>query len=191
VIAEGKRTDYFAKSVKPEFIDSPPDYVYGILLANNKIREGSLAEAREALDKIDEQRPAFACKINGQTAEDFRDYNDLTSVVLEVIIKDSYVLVPFEQIEKITFSEPKSQRDYFWRQATLETDNGTNGDVFIPALYNGSWRSADDHIRLGKLTDWRDLGEEIYMGEGAKLFAVGGSEHKTIFDLETIEFVKE
>jgi len=191
VIAEGKRMDFFAKGTKPEFLATPPDYVYGILTANNRVREGNLAEAREILDKVDEQRPAFACKINGADAADFRDYNDLTSGILEVIIKDSYVWVPFEQIEKISFSEPKSLRDHFWLQATMETDNGTNGDVFIPALYNDSWRSADDQIRLGKVTDWREIGEDIYLGEGTKLFAIGDGTHKTILDLQTIEFVKE
>jgi type VI secretion system protein ImpE len=190
VLAEGKRADFFAKGAKPEFLATPPDYVYGILTANNRVREGNLTEARELLDQVDAQRPAFPCQVNGAEANDFRDYNDLTSGILEVIIKDSYVWVPFEQIEKITFFEPKSQRDYFWRQATLETDNGTNGEVFIPALYNDSWRSPEDQIRLGKAADWRELGEDIYVGEGAKLFAVGG-EPKSMFDLQTIEFVKE
>ena len=191
VLAENKRANFFAKGEKPTFLDSPPDYIYGLLTANNRIIEGNLTEANEILSKVDEQRPAFACKINGETVADFRDYNDSTSVVLEVIIKDDYVLVPFEQIERISFSEPKSLRDYFWRQATLETDNGTNGEVFVPALYNDSWRSGDDRIRLGKATDWRDIGEDIYVGEGTKLFAVGNGEHKTIFDLNEIEFVKE
>ena len=190
VLAEGKRADFFAKGAKPEFLATPPDYVYGILTANNLVREGDLTKAREILDQVEEQRPAFACKVNGLEVADFRDYNDLTSGILEVIIKDSYVWVPFEQIERITFDAPKSQRDYFWRQATLATDNGTNGDVFVPALYNDSWRSGDDAIRLGKAADWRDLGEEIYVGEGAKLFAVG-AEHKTIFDLNELEFVTE
>ena len=190
VLAEGKRADFFAKGAKPEFLATPPDYVYGILTANNLVREGNLTKAREILDQVDEQRPDFPCKVNGANGADFRDYNDLTSGVLEVIIKDSYVWVPFEQIEKITFFEPKSLRDRFWRQASLETDNGTNGEVFIPALYNDSWRSGDDAVRLGKAADWRELGEDIYIGEGTKLFAVGG-EPKSMFDLQTIEFVKE
>jgi type VI secretion system protein ImpE len=190
IIAEGKRADFFSKGTKPEFLATPPDYIYGILMANTRFREGNLAETKEILDKTEAERPAIACKVNGADAEDFRDYNDLTSLVLEVIIKDSYVWVPFEQIEKITFTEPKSLRDHFWLQATMETDNGTNGDVFIPALYNDSWRSGDDTVRLGKVTDWRDIGEDIYVGEGTKLFAVG-SEHKTILDLQTIEFIKE
>ncbi len=190
IIAEGKRADFFSKGAKPEFLSTPPDYIYGILMANTRFREGKLAEAKEILDKTEAERPAFACQVNGAAAEDFRDYNDLTSLILEVIIKDSYVWVPIEQIEKITFTAPKSLRDHFWLQATLETDNGTNGDIFLPALYHDSWRSSDDAVRLGKVTDWRDAGEDIFVGEGTKLFAVGGG-HKTILDFQAIEFIKE
>lgn len=188
--AERKRAKYFSESLKPEFLATPPDYIYGLLTANNRLREGNAAEAREILDTTDAERPAFACKINGAEVADFRDYNDLTSGVLESIIKDSYVWIPFEQIVKIEFTERKSLRDQFWLPAKVETDNGTNGEMFIPALYSDSWRSDNDLIRIGKLTDWRDAGEEIYIGEGTKLFDVGG-ESKTIFDFETIEFIGE
>ncbi|MBK7707898.1 MAG: hypothetical protein IPN69_05295 [Acidobacteria bacterium] len=190
IAAEQKRADFFAKGSKPEFLETPPDYVYGLLTANNRVREGNLGEAREILDTVEEQRPAFACRVNGKDAEDFRDYNDLTSAILEVIIKDSYVWVPFEQIEKIEFFERKSLRDNFWLQAKLETSNGTNGEVFIPALYNESWKADDENVRLGRLSDWRDAGNEIYIGEGTKLFAVGG-EHMPILDISSIEFVRE
>src|SRR3954453_19040072 len=33
VLAEGKRADVFSKGAKPEFLASPPDYVYGLLTA--------------------------------------------------------------------------------------------------------------------------------------------------------------
>ncbi len=188
--AERKRAHFFATGAKPEFLATPPDYVYGLLTANNRVREGGLAEAREILDQIEEQRPAFACRINGEETADFRDYNDLTSVILEVIIKDSYVWVPFEQIERLELFEPKSLRDHFWLQGKLETENGTNGEVFVPALYNDSWKNEDDKVRLGKVTDWREAGEEIYVGEGTKLFAAG-AEYKTILDIKSIEFIKE
>lgn len=188
--AERKRAEFFSSGAKPEFLTTPPDYVYGLLMANNSLSKGDLAKARELFDKVEEERPAFACKINGEDSADFRDYNDLTSVILEVFLKDSYVWVPFEEIVKIKFSEPKSLRDHFWIEAELETDNGTNGSVFIPALYNDSWKSDDDQIRLGKTADWRDAGEEIYIGEGLKLFGAGGG-HKTVLELKEIEFNKE
>ena len=188
--AERKRSRYFSESLKPEFLASPPDYVYGLLTANNRLREGHAEEARAILDKVEEDRPAFKCRVNGEEVSDFRDYNDLTSAVLEVIIKDSYVWITFEQIERIAITQPKSLRDLFWIQAQVDTDNGTNGEVFIPALYSDSWKSDNDQVRLGRMTDWRDLGGEIYGGEGMKMFWMDGTD-KPVLELQEIEFIKE
>jgi type VI secretion system protein ImpE len=186
--AERKRARFFSESLKPEFLATPPDYVYGLLTANNRLREGNPAEARETLDKLEEERPAFACKINGEDVADFRDYNDLTSCILEAIIKDSYVWIPLEQIVRIKFGEMKSLRDLLWIQAEVETDNATNGEMFLPALYANSWKSDNDQVRLGRMTDWRDAGEEIYIGEGMKMFWADGQD-KPILEIETIDFV--
>lgn len=188
--AERKRERLFSDGLKPEFLADPPDYVYGLLTANNRIREGNLAEAREILDKIEEDRPAFACRVNGVQVEDFRDYNDLTSCVLEVIIKDSYVWVPLEQVEKIEFVPPKSLRDLFWIQATLETANGTNGDVLIPSMYVNSNKNQNDQVRLGRMTDWREAGGDIYIGEGLKLFFIEGKD-TPILELKEVVLTSE
>lgn len=185
--AERKRAKYFSDGLKPEFLSDPPHYVYGLLTANNRLREGNSAEARQILDQTEEDRPAFPCKVNGEEAEDFRDYNDLTSGIMEVIIKDSYVWVPFEQIEKITINEPQSLRDLFWLQGKMETANGTNGEVFFPTLYVNSYKHDDNQVRLGRMTDWKDAGEELYIGEGTKLFWVNGQD-KPILDFREIEF---
>lgn len=185
--AEQSRLRLFAADHKPDFIMTPPDYVIGLLAANNRIREGNYEKARELLDQIEESRPAFACTIDGVKASDFRDYNDLTSCVFEVIVKDTYIWLPMEQVEKIEFIAPKSLRDLFWIQAKVETTNGTNGEMFFPALYANSFKSDNDQVRLGKASDWKDVGSDIYAGEGMRLFQVGDG-HRAISDLTEIEF---
>ena len=187
--AERKRARFFSESLKPEFLATPPDYVYGLLTANNRLREGNQTQAREILDKTEEERPAFACRMNGKEVSDFRDYNDPTSCILEAFIKDSYVWIPFEQIVRIKFGEMKSLRDLLWIQTEVETENGTNGEMFVPALYNDSWKSADDQIRLGRMTDWRDAGGEIFLGEGMKMFWADGAD-VPVLELKEIEFVR-
>ena len=184
--AERDRLRLFSDSQKPEFIMTPPDYVIGLLMANNRLREGNLKEARELLDTVEEERPAISCKINGEEASDFRDYNDLTSCVFEVIVKDTYVWLPMEQVEKIEFIAPKSLRDLFWLQAKVETVNGTNGEMFFPALYANSFKSDNDQVRLGRMTDWQDAGGEIFIGEGMRMFWYDGKD-KPILELNTIE----
>ena len=184
---EKKREKLFSDGLMPEFIAPPPQYVMEMIYAINRIREGNIGEAREVLDKVEEDRPAFACQINGEEVEDFRDYNDVTFAILEVIIKDTYIWLPIEQIEKLTISKPKTLRDLFWLQAEFETTNGTKGELHIPTLYANSYRHEDDQVKLGRMTDWRDLGKDLYIGEGARRFWMNGQD-RSILEINKIEF---
>jgi type VI secretion system protein ImpE len=185
--AERDRLKYFSDGVKPETLTGSPAHMPDLLQANNRLREGDIADARRLCDAVDDARPAYKCTVNGEGFSDFRDYNDLTMCVFEVIFKDAYIWVPFEFIEKVSFQKPKSLRDLFWIQAEVELTNGTNGEMFFPALYAGSWKSENDQVRLGRMTDWRDLGNELFVGEGMKLFWMDGKD-RSILDMETIEF---
>jgi type VI secretion system protein ImpE len=190
ISAERDRLRHFEDGMLPECLLTPPKYVDKLLIVNNHIREGRLAEARQILDEAEEERPAFSGKLNGEEFSDFRDCNDLTSCVFEAIVKGSYTWLPFEQILKIKFTESKSLRDFYWIQSEVEMINGTTGEMFLPALYVNSWKSDNDQIRLGRVTDWRDLGEDIYVGEGSRVFQFDGG-YKPISEIETIEFNHE
>jgi type VI secretion system protein ImpE len=185
--AERDRLDVFARGKRPEFMMPPPAYVERLFEANNLVREGKTAEARRLLDEIEEERPAFACRLNGEEKEDFRDYNDLTMCVFEAIVKEAYVWLPMEQVVKIEFFEKKTLRDVFWRQAKVEIKNGLIGEMFLPGLYVNSWKSEDDAVRLGRANNWLDIGDEIYVGEGLRAFFSGG-EAVTMLDINEIEF---
>lgn len=186
--AERDRIEVFAKGKRPEFVMPAPDYVEELCAVNNLVREGKTADARELLNKIEENRPAFACRVNGEEKEDFRDYNDLTMCVFEAIIKEAYVWLPMEQIVKIEFFEKKTLRDVFWRQAKVEVKNGLIAEIFLPSLYVNSWKSGDDQVRLGRANNWLDAGDEIYVGEGLRMFFTNG-ETVPIFDINEIEFI--
>ncbi len=188
--AERDRIDLFSKGQIPECLMQPPNYVEGLLAAVSHVKDGKLSEAKEVIDQVEESRPAFACKVDGAESSDFRDYNDLTSCVFEAIVKDSYTWLPFEQVEKVEFLETKSLRDNYWRQAEVELINGTTGEMFLPALYAESYKNESDEIRLGRATDWREMDEDIYIGEGVRLFQVE-SGYKPISEIKTIEFAHE
>ena len=110
--------------------------------------------------------------------------------VFEVFIKDNYVWLPFEEVVSVEFLEQKSLRDIYWPQANVELINGTAGEMFIPSLYVNSWKSPDDQIRLGRSVDWREVGSELYVGEGSRLFWMDGKQMPAL-DIKTITFIKE
>ncbi len=188
--AERDRLSVFNDGMIPECLMPPSKYIEDLIVASTHIRENKTSEARKLLDKAEESRPAFACKINGEESGDFRDCNDLTMCVFEAIVKDSYTWLPFNQVEKIVFEPAKTLRDKFWMQAQVEMTNGTKGEMFLPSLYIETFKNDDDQIRLGKVTDWRDVGEDIFIGEGVKLFQFEGG-YKPILEIETIEFIHE
>lgn len=188
--AERDRINLFEHSSRPENAMKFPDYVEDLLRAVDLNRRGEIAETRSLLDDIEERRPAFSVTVNGEGFSDFRDYNDLTMCVFEVFIKDNYIWLPFEQVVSIEFLERRSLRDVYWPQAKVEMTNGTTGEMFFPSLYVNSWKNSDDRVRLGRSVDWRDAGNDLFVGEGMRIFWMDGKD-KALTDINTIVFNRE
>lgn len=188
IAAERVRQKVFTADAEPQFITAKPAHVGLLLDAIRALRNGNTVEAREKLDQSENDRPANSGKINGeQTFADFRDYNDLTTGVLEVFLKGEYVWMPLENIKKIKIDQPQTLRDLCWTQATVEAIDGTNGEVHLPALYVNSFKHSDKEIRLGKATDWIDASEDIFLGAGARLFWLDG-QAQPLTEIKTLEF---
>ena len=47
---------------------------------------------------------------------------------------------------------------------------GGTGEVFLPALYPGSHEHADDQVKLGRMTDWKELDGGLALGVGLHTF---------------------
>jgi type VI secretion system protein ImpE len=187
IAAERERQRLFSEGLQPHFLVEPPAYVDTHLGAINRRREGNLAEARALLDRAEEERPALTGSLNGRPFQDFRDYDDFVGPVLELIVRNEYVWLPFEQIKRIELNPPKHLRDLMWASARIEAADGTIGEVYIPALYVNSGRHEDNQVRLGRMTDWKQLGEDLYVGAGQRLFLVDG-EDKALLEVRAIEF---
>jgi type VI secretion system protein ImpE len=57
----------------------------------------------------------------------------------------------------------------------------------LPVLYCGSFRHPDERVRLGRATDWENLGEKLVRGRGQRMFLVG-DEEKAMLQLREVEF---
>ena len=185
--AERERRRLFADGLQPHFLSEPPVYVDLHLAAINRVREGNFQEAREALDRAEEDRPAFAGKLNGQPIQDFRDADDFVGPVLELVVQDKYAWLPLEQVKRMAIAPPKSLRDLIWPSARIESTTGTVGEVFMLALYEGSSAHESDAVRLGRMTDWRQIGDNLHRASGLRLF-LADDEDKAIFEVKSVEF---
>ena len=185
--AERERRRLFAEGGEPHFLVEPPRYADRLLAAIALLREGDAQEARRALEQVEDERPPLAGRINDRPFRDFRDFDDLCGPVLELIVQGRYTWLPFEQISRMEIAAPRNLRDLVWARARIESVDGATGEVFLPALYFGSSAHADDRVRLGRVTDWKQVGEGLHLTVGQRLFLVD-DEDEQVFEARTIEF---
>lgn len=187
--ADKARQRWFADGLKPTFLLEAPSWIPHQLEAGNRLRAQQTEEAKALLQHVANSSSKLQGNVNGKPFTAFRDSDDRIGPVLEVFLRESYVWLPWEQIKKLSIPQPKQLRDLLWTPATLEAGDGASGDVYLPVLYVGSHSEEDDQLRLGKMTDWRGLGDGLAGGAGQKTFLVDDGE-MSILEIREIEFDK-
>jgi type VI secretion system protein ImpE len=185
--AERERRRLFVDGIHPHFLTEPPPYADLLLAAVGSLREGDAVGVRSALGRAEDERPRLAGRMNGRPFRDFRDADDFVGPVLELFVGGKYAWLPFEQIRKVEIAAPQSLRDLVWARARIESVDGTAGEVFVPTLYAESGVHADDRVRLGRMTEWEEAGEDLYRAAGLRLFTLDEQE-KQMFEAREIEF---
>ncbi|HEY8462179.1 MAG TPA: type VI secretion system accessory protein TagJ [Blastocatellia bacterium] len=198
IAAERKRRRTLAGNEFPDFILEPPAYIALQLKALGLIGAGDFTGARALLDRAAEESPVLTGTLDGEPFRNFRDADDLINCVMEVFLQGEYIWLPFEQIRSVEISPPAHLRDLIWTQARIQIAGGVNKDTgesadagaieaFIPVLYANSHQDENDQARLGRMTDWRRLGDEVYAGVGQRLFLVGDGD-KAILEIRSVDF---
>lgn len=185
--AEAARRSFFAQGIKPTFLSEPPEHVALHIDAHHQLRGGHVAEAKATYERAQRVRPDLRGRLKGKPFTSFRDTDDRTAGILEAIVRDAYLWVPFERLRKVSIPQPKYLRDLLWVPATLEIEDGPVGEVFLPVLYVGSESQERDEVRLGRMTEWLDLGAGLAGGVGQKTFLVDDREI-SILEIGELEF---
>ena len=94
---------------------------------------------------------------------------------------------PLEQAKSLEPNPPKKLRDLIWPGAHITADDGTSGDVFLFALYPGSSAHADNLVKLGRMTDWKSLSDDLQVGLGLRSFLVDDTD-VSLFELGPVDF---
>jgi type VI secretion system protein ImpE len=184
--AEQTRHSVFHGAALPKFVLTPPAYADRYVVLVKKLQQAP-AEAAALLAEAEESFPASAGSREGGTFSAFRDADDRLGPMLEVFHGRDYLWVPIEQIARLQVSEPKSLRDLIWARARLEMVEQPVGDVFIPALYVDSAANADPHVRLGRLTTWQAVEDQLVYGAGRRMFLVDGEE-QSLLEMRDVAF---
>ncbi|WP_144630625.1 type VI secretion system accessory protein TagJ [Bordetella genomosp. 13] len=100
--------------------------------------------------------------------------------VCELITAGQYGWVPFEDISEIALLAPEGLCDVVWARAEILLADGRTLPGLIPARYPAApgERMADqeEHLRLGRVTQWRELADGTYAGAGQKMWITDAGE---------------
>jgi type VI secretion system protein ImpE len=178
--AEETRRRVFREAIMPQFLVPPPEHVGPRLEAVSRLRDDEPAEAARLLGQANDAARALRGLLNGKPFDTLRDADDLFGPVLEVMAHGDYYWLPLEQVDSLAMNAPKFPRDLLWVPAKLAVRDGPAGDVFLPALYPGSHGHAEDAIKLGRATDWKQAEGGPVVGVGLRMFLAGDDAHSLL-----------
>ncbi len=180
--ATADREKVFRKGLLPRFLAEPPPYAHPYTEALRVMAAGDLVHSAELLAQGEAQRPRRPATLNGRSVTDLRDADDRLGPFFELLLDDSYVWVPLEQIRSVQFSKPLTLRDLFWAPVRVVTSSGALSGV-MPTLYPDSFASAEPRARLGQMTLWHDSAQGLALGAGQRLFT-DGTEDFPVLELQ-------
>lgn len=149
------------------------------LRARMLLRLGDVAGANAAAAEIEALRapaPGHLEAADGSRTnfDDLRDADDLLAAEIEVLTTaGDHMLVPVSRIRSLVFDAPRRTRDLVWRRCEIDLKDGTEGVVYLPALYLGAAAETDNALLLGRATEWTDPELGPVRGRGQRLLMVG------------------
>jgi type VI secretion system protein ImpE len=186
--AEAARRQFFDEGRMPELIDGADDAIRARLQAFVMLRAGDRSGAGQVVEQAEKDRPALAGRMGDREFSDFRDLDDITAGVFEVLTRTGkYYWIPMNRVDAIEFKPAERPLDFVWRQAHIIVRDAFEADVHLPAVY-GSLQGCDDSSRLGQRTDWLGADGEAVVGVGRRLFLLDGEETVDMMDLQSLTF---
>jgi type VI secretion system protein ImpE len=120
--------------------------------------------------------PAVSGTLNGNAFSSLEDADPRVGARLEVFAAGQYTWIPLRHIASVRMDPPERLRDLLWAPARVMPGEGFEGlelgEVLLPVMAAGSWRSDDDEVRLGRVTDFIELDAEHAVPAGQKLLLV-------------------
>jgi type VI secretion system protein ImpE len=151
----------------------------------------ALFEPRQNAGNNNSSRPSGPGILNGKPFRSLEDLDPRIGPRLEMFVAGEYVWLPFEHIGTVRMQPPKFLRDTLWASAVVQTGPSFKGqdfgEVLIPVLSPFSWQHPSDDVKLGRVTDWKQEGDEL-IPFGQKLLILDDEETIPMLAIRELQF---
>ena len=194
--AELVRADVFAGKADMPVLVGMGGWIEGVAQAISLAAKGQFAEADAVRDEAFGQAPDTPGTLEtaGTAAQAFdwiADADIRFGPTFEAIVAGRYGLVPFDAVASITSDGPQDLRDTVWYPIQLALKSGQSIAAFLPARYPGSEFGPSAAIRLGRQTDWSEIGSgenTLEVGLGQRLWSLSEGDDAGLLDLRKLTF---
>jgi len=167
---EALRAGVFDGKLTPLIFGEPLEWVGLLVKAFEHLVRGEFAAAAQLREQAYEAAPATPGSIDGKPFEWIADADSRLGPMLELILEGKYYWVPFCRIRRIALPAPTDLRDLVWVPAQFVWTNGGEASGHIPARYVRSETAKDGALRLARRTDWQELPNDTFLGQGQRMF---------------------
>jgi len=171
------RADVFNGQRSPLIFGEPLEWLVWLTQVAGLLAAGNPGAAADLRDRAFEAAPTVSGQINGDAFTWIADADSRLGPTLEAVINGKYYWIPFERIREVRINEPANLRDVVWASATFTWANEGQAVGLIPSRYPGSETEPDSGFQMARKTDWRDAGENFFIGFGQRMLATDQGEY--------------
>jgi type VI secretion system protein ImpE len=171
--AETERIEVFQHKRSPSFLPETPAYFEQYHAAWQKLTDQEFEAAESIFSEIRDRCAKITGTLNGKEFTGFSETDTRLTCFLEAFVHERYVWLPLEMLRELTLPEPQTLLDLLWASAQITMHGGLTLNCFLPVLYPDSFQHEDDRLKLGRMTDWTDLGSGFHQGFGQHVYQVG------------------
>lgn len=166
---EDFRSTVFSGERAPLVFGEPAAWLATLIQSAAHAAKGEIEAAARGANSAFEAATAASGSIDGEAFSWLADADMRLGPTTEVIVNGKYYWIPFSSISEITLQAPVDLRDLVWIPAEFKWKNQGESVGFIPARYPD--QSDDDLHKLGRKTEWNDLGNDYFTGLGQRVLA--------------------
>ncbi|MEM1190900.1 MAG: type VI secretion system accessory protein TagJ [Pseudomonadota bacterium] len=186
---EALREKVFRGETHPLVLGEPEAWYAEAISALGLEAAGEHQAAAAARASAYDKAATVSGTLDGEPFEWIADADSRIGPFLEAVINGNYYWLPFERVSSMIFEPPVDLRDMVWLPCQITFSNEGQSVGLIPVRYPGSESSPDSALRLARKTEWRQVGDDVYFGQGQRLLTTDRADYP-LLDVRQIEFAQ-